>query len=1094
MKRLLLILTFISIAATSVCAQTLTVSGKVCDENGETIPGVSVFVRNTTHGTTTDLDGNYTLKNVSTGAQLVFSCLGFEEQEIKVKSSHIDVTLKEEANRLEELVITGYQEKEIRKMTGSVAVVSNKELKDAPLAGADKLLQGKLAGVSVQAVSGRPGETAKIRIRGTSSITGNSEPLWVVDGVPLQKDIPSQGSTYVRSGDFSRIFANGIGGINPNDIATISVLKDASAAAIYGSRAAGGVIVVTTKRGQQGRMHVDYSGTMTIQTRPQRSANLMNSAEKIAWENELYNEFTLDPEGSHNIIGIVGMVRSGYKSETVDFSGWSKDEQDNYLAGLAANTTDWFSELFKTTVSQSHFISLSGGSDKSTYYVSGGYSKNNGMVIKTDYDSYTANAKINSTPSSRFNFGFNSDFSYQKANAPSYSVDMFRYAYFANPYEKPFNPDGSYAADNTYFALPKMNGSYSSLPPNGFNLFREINNTYSVSTSAATTLTANMNWTIIPELTFSGLASFNFNSDWNDNMNGADTYAAWQDRPFEGDSTISKRIYGSLTQTSTINMNYMLRGHFSYSHTFADKHHINLLGGSEIRSSYAKSVFSKRYGYDEVSGNFATPAYPEGTILDYNRMVSYAHIIDGLSGQSINEDRYASFYGAADYILNNKYIFNASARTDGSNNFGSDEQFNATWSAGFSWNIDEEPWMEDNEVISSMSLRTATGYTGGVNKNVYPVLVMNYSSTFRTTDQGYYRMGYINNAPNPHLSWEKTWDIKGALSMGFFKDRLRFDFEAYHRKGFDLVTSVAVPTTTGFSTQSYNTSEQINQGLELSIYATPVRTQDFSWSINLNGAYNQNILTKYDSPTGSVYGDCYVGYPLGKLFTGKTTGINPETGIFNYVLRSDAVITDQESMRRIENYLFYIGTSNAPLTGGVNMNLTYKSVTLSLGGNYSIGGFILDNISCPVSYSSISGAGDHEPIPSQKNDLYVNHLNVNKDASHRWTPSNPITDGNPRIIDYYGKRLYLDRDVPTGSTITNAALIQNISYFKFGSATLIWALKDTWAKKLKMSSMSLSATANNIFVISNYRGIDPETPGAVYPQCRSFSIGLSCGF
>ena len=159
-----------------------------------------------------------------------------------------------------------------------------------------------------------------------------------------------------------------------------------------------------------------------------------------------------------------------------------------------------------------------------------------------------------------------------------------------------------------------------------------------------------------------------------------------------------------------------------------------------------------------------------------------------------------------------------------------------------------------------------------------------------------------------------------------------------------------------------------------------------------------------------------------------------------------------------------------------------------------MGGKIIDNINCPVSYGTISGSGDHEPIPSQKNDLYVNHLNVTKDAPHRWTESNHITDGNPRIIDYYGRRLYLDRDVPSTSTITNCALIQSISYFKLGSATFIYQLKDSWAKAIKMSSCSVSATANNIFVISNYDGIDPETPGAVYPQCRSYSFGISCSF
>lgn len=409
-------------------------------------------------------------------------------------------------------------------------MIEGKDLKTSPLEGVDKLLQGKLAGVSVQSVSGRPGEAVKIRIRGTSTITGNAEPLWVIDGVPMQKEVPTPpvSNTQIRSGDFSNIFATGIGGINPNDIESISVLKDAAAAAIYGSQAAGGVIVVTTKRGKSGPTHVNYSGTVSIQTRPVRSANLMNSREKLAWEQELWDEFAAagyannlqDGKSYYPVVGIVGMIRSGYGK----YKGLSVAEQDARIAELGSHTTDWFEELFRTTVSTSHYLSISGGNPKMAYYLSMGYGNDQGIVLKNSYDRYNFNGKIDVTPNRVVSFGISTDFSYQTSKAPSSNVDMFKYAYFANPYERPYNDDGSYRADETYFSLSEINGSYTvALPENGFNLMREINETSAKSTSGNFTLTGNTTVNITKDLKFVGLASFSYISDHGENINGKNT-------------------------------------------------------------------------------------------------------------------------------------------------------------------------------------------------------------------------------------------------------------------------------------------------------------------------------------------------------------------------------------------------------------------------------------------------------------------------------------------------------------------------------------------------------------------------------------------
>lgn len=1086
-------------------AQTMTVTGVVKDSGGVPLAGVSVMVVGTKTGVVTGYDGDYKL-NVAKGKTLRFSFIGFETQDIKVDRTKIDLQMKEEALTMETVVVTGYSSVELRKSTGAVAVLSSDKLKDNPFKSVDQLLQGQLAGVDVKLTSGRPGAASKVRIRGTNTITGNAEPLWVIDGVPMQKNVPNMNSSQIKSGDFDNIFATGVGSLNPNDIESITVLKDASAAAIYGSQAANGVIVVTTKHGSAGKAHVSYMGSVSVQTKPSRSPDLMNSQEKLAWEQELWDEFaaagfqaTQNGTSTHYpVVGIVGQIRSGYDR----FKGWSKEQQDAYIAELGSQSTDWFDVLFRNTVSTSHHLSVSGGTDKLTYYVSGGYSWNNGVVVKTRSQAANFSAKIDTRPAKWIKFGVSTDFSYQKALAPSNNVNMFKYAYFANPYEQLYNEDGSYRADETYFSLNHANGDTSApRPDNGFNIMREINETSSEANSSSFTIRGNTTINIVKGLTFTGLASYSYNGDMSENINGKNTYAAFQDRPFES-AVQSQRKYGSITQMSSFNTSYILRGQLNYSKTFAEWHNFNAIAGAEIRSSFAKSLTSKRYGYDPVTGNHSTPLYPNNGSdkIDYDKLISYGKNLDGSAGQSIMEDAFASFYGTATYNYRSRYIVSGTLRSDGSNNFGSDEQFNLNWSVSGAWNIDQEAWMQPaSHVLSTLGLRAGFGYTGGVNKNVFPVLIMDYSTSFRNAEEDFYRMGSINNAPNPNLRWEKNRTINAGINFGFLNDRITGEFAWYNNMNLDQVTSVRVPNTTGFSTQSYNTSEQLNTGVELTLSATLLKIKDFNWRVTANAAYNYNELTKYESPRGDIFGELYVGYPLGKIITGKTSGIDPETGLYNYVMRPDITPLSDADYKQYQHYLFYVGTSNAPWHGGFSTSITYKNFSVNLVGNFSLGGKIVNDIVSPVNYSD-AGEGSDEPIPSSRNDLYVNHLNVVRAVTHRWTPSNPITDGYPRLIDAYGKRLtdsqghYLDKRRPYGSTLEKCILLEDVSYLKFSSISLTYSFPQKWIKALKIGGLSASFLMNNLFTITNYSGIDPETSGAVYPPSRSFTFSLSLSF
>ena len=302
---------------------------------------------------------------------------------------------------------------------------------------------------------------------------------------------------------------------------------------------------------------------------------------------------------------------------------------------------------------------------------------------------------------------------------------------------------------------------------------------------------------------------------------------------------------------------------------------------------------TKRYGYDPVTGNHSTPLYPsDGTgKIDYEKLNSYGKILDGTTGQNIIEDAFASFYGTATYNYRSRYIVSGTVRSDGSNNFGSDQQFNLNWSVSGAWNIDQERWMQSvSHILSTLGLRAGFGYTGGVNKSVYPVLIMNYSTVFRTTEDDYYRTGYISGAPNPNLRREKNRTINAGLNFGFLDDRIIGEVAWYNNKNLDQVTKVRVPNTTGFSSQAYNTSEQVNTGVELTLGATLIKIKDFTWRITANAAYNYNELTKYDSPVKSLTESMYVGYPLGKIFTGKPSGINKDAGVYDFAIRPDVII------------------------------------------------------------------------------------------------------------------------------------------------------------------------------------------------------------
>ena len=1088
----------------TAAAQSMRFSGQVTDTDGAPVIGAGlVCIEKNTAGTTSDLDGNFSI-TLPAGAKTVkFSSVGMKElvyQLIPGRTENVRIIMEWENTELDQVVVTGYAQTSVKRITGSVAVLNSEKFEAKAISSVDALMQGEVAGVSIKSLSGQPGTQAKITIRGSNNITGSSAPLWVVDGVPLQSESPVLSSEQLATGGFDNIFVNGIGNINPNDIESITILKDAAAAAIYGSRAANGVIVVTTKKGEAGKMRISYNNTFSWSFKPERSLNLMNSSEKLSWEDELWNEFSAakyaasltDNTVIYPVVGIVGQIRAGLG----DFASMKGDKaaQDKYIESLRNVDTNWYNLLFRNSFSQGHHLSLSGGSGKSTYYVALGLNDEDGMLIHNDYRRYNVNAKMTLTPTDWARIDVGMEAARQESKMPYSTVDPFHYAFFSNPYERAYNADGSYAADNTWFTLGYYNGRGAEqvMPKNGFNIIRELDSNYSKTANTNGTFRAQTDFRIIEPLHFVGLVSYSYSNNSTDKVIDKYSYSAFRDR-LGSDDRSQTNLYGNISQNRTNRNSYVARGHFSFNKTFAETHTVNLLAGAELRGSGSNTIFTKRYNYDPKTGTTSLPQIsgPQDEWLSE---------VEKLNGEYFSKTRYASFYASADYYLGKSIVLNASFRTDGSSNFGSNKQFNPTWSAGAAWHIGEEAWMKKAlPALSHATLRAAYGFTGDVNTSTSHLLVIQYlQQQYRYFGDETFNLGTIPSAPNPDLGWEKTQDAKAGLDFGLWKDRLTLNTEYYYRLSTDVVTSSPVQSTTGFTHVYFNAADIMNSGIELTLNGKIIQTKDWGLSAAVNFAYNYNKVLKYNpvSKSGITSKDRYVeGYPTGAIFSGKYAGIASDTGLYQFELRPDATISTATDLNKPDNYRYFLGTTIAPYTGGFNLSASWRQLRLSISGVYSFGCKTYENFRYPASYSNASHSGvSTETVQSQFSDLYGNHLNVEKDRTNRWTATHTTGVKYPRIYDYFDGKYNFASYNPMDSSIIDAVYLKNNSYLRIKSIILTYSLPGAAVKKMRMRGLSFNVSLNNFFTFTKYDGMDPEIPGATYPTTRSVSAGMNIDF
>ena len=1050
-----------------VVQQTRKITGMVTDKDGEPIPGANIVEKgSTTNGTITDMNGRYSL-SVPANSLLIVSYIGYNKEEIAIKNhSVLDIILTEDTQSLEEVVVVGYGTQKKVNLTGSVSSVNySKSAASRPLVDATQALGGVAPGLQVMQGSGNPyGESYSMNIRGVGTLN-DSNPLILVDGMEQS-----------------------LSNVNPIDIESISVLKDAASCAIYGNRGANGVILITTKTaGKKDKVSIDVSSKLSLNS-PMRVPKLVNNyADYMELINESYTNLGRSSAFTDETINL-------WREKAKDPNGIAESGYPNYVA---YPNTDWYDELFRNSVSTTHNLSINGGGDKYTYYTSLAYTRNAGLLKNNDYDRYNLTANLSMHPSQKVKIDFGASMSYQYSKSPALnSLDPFQYAYFANPYESPYNEDGSYRADETYYALGEYNNKKTSskiIPDCGFNVLREMDETSSRTKNIKTMVRAGIDYSIINHLRFVGLASYTYSTNRLKEIYGDGTKAALDNRMSV--DYLSQKEYASVLQRNIDNDSYMIRGHFAYDDQFGSDHAISLIAGAELRGNKSNGLFSKRYGYASLTGNTITPlpSTPEG--VNYDKLKEYLTALDASSGETWNEQKFASFYASADYYYKTKYILNASFRTDGSSNFGSDQQFNPNWAAGAAWNISEENFMQSiKPVLNRLTLRLATGFTGNISRAVSPQLIINLLDDYRNVANNVYHIGSISSPPNPNLRWEKTKDMKVALDFGLFNDRLTGIIEGYYRKTTDMVTSVRVLTTTGYSKQQYNTANVENKGIEATLNGTPVKTKDFTLSLSGNIAYNMNRITRYKDPLNKLsYAGYWEGYPMEAIYSGRLTGIDPDTGLYSFQLRPDAEINTATDLNKFDNYQFYLGTGEAPITGGFNITAEYKGVRLSVNGTYATGSKVLEYIKPPVSYQNTGYGTQSESTQVFENDLFTKQLNVPKIAGDRWTPNN--TDGTyPRVWNVFKDSYNFGYYNPMDPNITRGAYLTNLSYVRIKSIIVGYSLPKKLLNQTALSNVDFSMALNNFFTFTSYKGMDPETPGATYPVSRSVMFSVNVGF
>ena len=902
---LLLVLCLGSVGATF--AQ-IKISGKVVDaETGQPLIGATVMIGTTT-GVATLADGTYVLPVPASAGEhpvLTFTYIGYESLNVTVGKNHVvNAKLKPEVV-IDQIVVTGFKNAKKESFTGSSVKISADDVAIAGVTDVSRMLEGQVAGVSVQNVSSTFGSAPKVRIRGVTSLSGENKPLWVVDGVVLE-DVVNISNDQLSSGDPTTLLGSSVAGINASDIETFDILKDASATALYGARAMNGVVVITTKKGKKGAPRINYTGNFTIRTKPRYSNyDIMNSADQMAVTSEIARKGMLNESilnsSSYGPYGLMWKAISTYNKDTGKFDLMNtRSAREAFLLKYAKANTDWFDELFTHNLQQEHTLSISTGSDKSRTYASIGFLRDDGWSVADEVSRYTLNFRNDYTVSEKISVGVQAVASFRDQSAPgSYSrkinsvtgewsrefdINPFSYALNTSRAVRPYDDNGN---------LEYVQMNYAP-----FNIFNELENNKIELNVVDAKLQGEFNWSILKDLKFNFTGALRYvKSDQlhkiTEDSNVANAYRAAgnstirQNNPYLWHNTedlnaepIVVLPLGGFYNTNNYRMlNYDIRYSLNYNKVWdgAHMHELNALAGMQIKYTDRRITSATQPGYQ----------YKMGGVV-YNDPNFYRMMADRKTDLYSAEelfDRFVAAYANADYSFDRKYSISATIRVDGSNALGksANKRWLPTWNFGAKWNIQNESFMENaSDWVDVLSLRLSYGLTASMPQLASAGVVFRNQQSFNPGHSE--NQIYIEALENSDLTWEKSYQFNAGLDVTLFNNRMNFSFDYFNRKGFDLIATVKTSGIGGEFWKYANYADLDSHGYDITLGGTFIRSKDWTWSANFTLGYTWNRIknAKNLTQTNELIrneGGNKEGYPVNSLFSIPYAGLEPGTGL-----------------------------------------------------------------------------------------------------------------------------------------------------------------------------------------------------------------------
>jgi TonB-linked SusC/RagA family outer membrane protein len=1081
---------------------------KVQESNGSTpegMPGITIQEKGSSKGTATDLDGNFQL-TVKKNSIIVISMIGYKSQEVNVNGrSSIDVVLQEDVGTLDEVVVTGYQTIDRKLFTGSAALLKGDDAKREGITDVSRMLEGRVAGVSVQNVSGTFGAAPKIRVRGATSITGDNKPLWVVDGVPLE-DVVNVSNEQLSTGDPSTLIGSSVAGLNPDDIESFQILKDASATAMYGARAMNGVIVITTKRGKIGKPMVSYTGNYSTYLKPSyRNFDIMNSSDQMSVYLEMERKGWLNhSDVSRNQDGGVFTkmydLINTYDERTGQFGLQNTPQaRSEFLRRYAGANTDWFDVLFRNSFMQEHSLSISSGTDKSQLYFSTSYLQDDGWSVADNVRRFTGNARANFKISDKINFGLISQGSIREQQAPG------TIGRIANPVTGAFDRDFdinpfSYAI-NTSRTLTafddKGNREFFRRNFAPFNILNELENNNLDLSMIDLKLQSDLSYQILKNLKYSFLgavryAKTNTEHKVRENSNMALAYRA------AGDATIEERNkflyrdpdnpeaqpvvvlpYGGFYNTNDDNLvSYTFRNSLEWDKTFNNIHTIHVFASQELRSANRQNRSFNGVGYQYDKGGVP---YIDYRIIKQNIESNFNYFQMGM-----RYDRFLAYMLNGAYSYKGKYNFNSTVRYDGSNLLGESRtaRWLPTWNVSGSWNVDSEEFMKDQDIFNRLTVRATYGLTGSMGAATNSSLVLQNGSTRRPYLSEVEAMIYIQNLENSELTWEKQYEKNIGIDAGVFNEKIQITLDGYLRNAFDLIGPIRTSGIGGEQIKIANYADMRSYGIEGSIGGTLYRRKDLNIRTQLTFGYNEGVITnlKNDPMIWNLVtpeGGAKEGYPYRGLFSIDFQGLDPESGSPLFKNENGEISGNVFLQSDQTKYLKYEGPVDPIVTGGWFNSFNYKNFSFSALVTYSGGNKIRLMPKFTSSYT------DLDAMPN--------------DFKNRWIiPGDEQYTNIPAILDRLDV-LRLGGTYPYNNYNYSDARVVNGDFVRLKQMSLSYMIPKEKVTALGFSNLSVSVVANNLFLLyadKRLNGQDPEffsSGGVAMPIPRQITLSLKAG-